>query len=48
MVKKLAEHKLASDYSGDDDPVFASSTGGPLNHRNVAQRGFEAATKEQA
>lgn len=46
MVKKLAEHKLASDFSGDEEPVFASSTGKPFNHRNVAQRGFEAAAKE--
>ena len=46
MVKKLAEQKLATDYSADDEPVFASSTGRPLNHRNVAQRGFEAAAKE--
>jgi integrase len=46
MVKKLAEHKLAADYSADDEPVFASSTGLPLNHRNVAQRGFEAAAKQ--
>jgi integrase len=46
MVKKLAEHKLASDRSGDEEPVFATATGKPLNHRNVAQRGFEAAAKE--
>jgi integrase len=46
MVKKLAEHKLASDHSADDQPVFATLTGRPLNHRNVAQRGFEAAAKE--
>ena len=46
MGKKLAEHKLASDYSGDEQPVFASSTGRPFSHRNVAQRGFEAAAKE--
>ena len=46
MVKKLAEHKLATNYSADDEPVFASSSGRPLNHRNVAQRGFEAAAKE--
>ena len=30
----------------DDQPVFASLTGQPLNHRNVTQRGFEAAAKE--
>jgi integrase len=46
MVTKLAGHKLASNYSGDEQPVFASATGQPLNHRNVAQRGFEAAAEE--
>jgi integrase len=46
MVTKLAEHKLASNYSSDEQPVFASATGQPLHHRNVAQRGFEAAAKE--
>lgn len=47
MVKMLAEHKLASDYSGDEEPVFASSSGRPFSHRHVAQRGFEAAAKGQ-
>jgi integrase len=46
LVMKLAEHKLASNHSAVEQPVFASSTGRPLNHRNVAQRGFEAAAKE--
>jgi integrase len=46
MVTKLTEHKLASDFSGDEQPVFASANGQPLNHRNVAQRGFEAAATE--
>src|SRR5262249_23093233 len=35
MVAKLVERKLATDYSGNE-PVFASATGRPLNHRNVA------------
>jgi integrase len=43
LAPEMAEHKLASNYSGDEQPVFASATGQPLNHRNVAQRGFEAA-----
>jgi len=30
-------------YSGDEELVFAPSTDQPLNHRNVAKRGFEAA-----
>jgi integrase len=45
MVKRLATHKLASSFSGDEAPVFASAEGGPLNHRNVAQRGFEPAAE---
>ena len=35
--------RLASSFSLDDDPVFASVSGTPLGHRNVARRGFEAA-----
>jgi integrase len=46
MVTKLAEYKLASSYSTGEQPVFASAIGQPLNHRNVAQRGFEAAATE--
>lgn len=30
-------------HGGADDPIFASKTGKPLGHRNVARRGFEAA-----
>jgi integrase len=46
LVKRLAAHKLASRYSGDEDPVFASAKGKPLSHRNVAQRGFQPAAIE--
>lgn len=38
--------RLRSRYSGDDDPVFASLRGTPLQHRNVTRRGFEAARDE--
>jgi integrase len=35
--------RLASPFSGDKDPIFASSTGAPLQHRNVSARGFNRA-----
>jgi integrase len=43
LVQFFAALKLASDHSGDEDPVFASREGTPLGHRNVARRGFEPA-----
>jgi len=43
MVALLKKHKLASHHSQESDFVFASNTGGPLSHRNVQRRGFEAA-----
>jgi integrase len=46
MVKFLTTLKLGSDYSRDDQPVFASRDGTPLGHRNVTRRGFEGAAKE--
>jgi integrase len=42
----LAQLRLSSQFSDDDDPVFASRNGKPLGHRNVTRRGFEAATKK--
>lgn len=38
--------RLRSRFSGDGDPIFAARTGGPLQHRNVTTRGFEAARNE--
>ena len=38
--------RLASRFSQEDDPLFASASGSPLQHRNVARRGFEAARDE--
>jgi integrase len=46
MKKYLAELKLGSDFSADDDPVFASRNGKPLGHRNATRRGFEAAAAQ--
>lgn len=46
LAAMLREHRLRSPYSRDDDLVFASRTGGPLEHRNVAQRGLARAVKK--
>jgi hypothetical protein len=37
-LKKL---KLAPRFSQGDDPVFASTTGGRLGHRNVQRRAWD-------
>jgi len=39
----LIAYRLASKFSQDSDPIFASRNGTPLSHRNVTRRGFEAA-----
>jgi integrase len=43
--EELIALRLASKFSGDDHPIFASHRGTPLGHRNVARRGFEPARK---
>lgn len=43
VVSFLAAHRLRSEFSGDEEPIFASRNGTPLTHRNVTRRGFEAA-----
>jgi integrase len=40
---ELIALRLESRYSNEEDPIFVSRTGTPLSHRNVAERGFEAA-----
>jgi integrase len=40
---ELIGMRLASRFSLDTDPIFASKSGSPLGHRNVSRRGFEAA-----
>ena len=45
LAKVLREHKLASLYKRPTDFVFASATGGPLDGRNVSQRGKDEAIK---
>jgi integrase len=46
LRRDLIDLRLASKHSQDDDPIFASQEGTPLNHRNVAHRGFERAAKK--
>jgi len=43
-VGVLMRHKLALRFSGDDDFVFATETGGPMYYRNVSTRGLDKAT----
>jgi integrase len=43
LVRLLREHKLASRSSLPSDFVFASTTGGPMHHRNVVRRGLQPA-----
>ncbi|HET7445821.1 MAG TPA: tyrosine-type recombinase/integrase [Solirubrobacterales bacterium] len=43
LLAKLRAAKLASPKSGDDDYVFVSRTGSPLDHRNVAGRALRQA-----
>jgi integrase len=45
LVTALAAHKLAAVDTTPSAFVFASVTGGPLDHRNVARRGLVAACK---
>ncbi len=45
LARMLREHRIASRHSQDGDPVFASSNGGPLEHRNVAQRALRPAVQ---
>jgi integrase len=46
MVRFLREHRMASPFSQDEDLVFASRNGTPLNHSNVLHRGFELAAEQ--
>lgn len=43
LAKTLREHKMASRYKGEEDLVFASETGRPMNGRNVSRRGLDKA-----
>jgi integrase len=46
LRRDLIDLRLASKYSHDEDPIFASREGTPLQHRNVAHRGFERAARK--
>jgi integrase len=46
LREELIGLRLASGFSQDGHPVFASREGTPLGHRNVTRRGFEAAALE--
>jgi integrase len=48
MTRQLAELKLRSRYSADEDPVFAARNGKPLMHRNATGRGFQPAAAKAA
>jgi integrase len=41
----LREHRLASRFPGDHDPVFVSSIGTPMHRRNVNRRGLGKAAE---
>jgi integrase len=45
LGRTLKEHRLASAFSSDDDPVFASLAGTPLGWRNVERRGMDKAVE---
>lgn len=42
---RLLDFELAAGRGGPDDPVLCSRRGTPLNHRNFAVRGVEAAAR---
>ena len=46
LAKMLAAHRIASQYSGDDDPVFASRAGTPLLRSNVRTMILRPATDQ--
>ena len=45
LVSLLRAHRLASHFSQDDEFVFCSSAGTPLDQQNVGDRGFKAAAE---
>ena len=46
LAKMLAAHRIASQYSGDYDPVFASRAGTPLLRSNVRTMILRPATDQ--
>jgi integrase len=45
LLSMLRTHRAASAHKSSESLVFASRAGGPLDHRNVAQRGLAQAVK---
>lgn len=45
LAKVLKEHRLASPFSADEDPVFAATSGQPFGWRNVERRGMDKAVE---
>jgi integrase len=45
LGRMLANHRLHSPFSSDQDFVFASAVGTPLGHHNIGRRGLEKAIK---
>jgi integrase len=45
LGRMLAEHRLASRYSSDSDPVFVTAVGSPMNRDNVRTRVLGPAVK---
>lgn len=45
LFKSVRKFKLASAHSTEADFIFATKSGGPVDHRNVAQRGLGSAIK---
>jgi integrase len=46
LARDLRRHRAGSEWSGDDDLVFVSRFGTPLDYSNVRRRGLEPATSE--
>ena len=45
LVAELRRHKLASRWSDDDDPIFATTEGTPHQPSNISRRMFKPAAK---
>jgi integrase len=48
LVTALREHRVASPFSGEDDLIFASEKGTPLDGHNFVRRVFEPALRKRA
>jgi integrase len=46
LISALRVHRMASSFKGDDDLIFASERGTPLDGRNLVQRHFEPSLRK--